>query len=134
MPLAQNPWLILAIGIVVALVYYFVFYYAIIKFNLKTPGREDKSTVDTKVEDQNTDQEFAAMAQKILEGLGGKENLVSLDNCITRLRLEITDPAKVNDEMLKDAGARGVVKKDTAVQVIIGTQVQFVADEMKKLI
>lgn len=102
--------------------------------NLKTPGREDKSTVDTKVEDQNTDQEFAAMAQKILEGLGGKENLVSLDNCITRLRLEITDPAKVNDEMLKDAGARGVVKKDTAVQVIIGTQVQFVADEMKKLI
>lgn len=134
MPLAQNPWLILAIGIVVALVYYFVFYYAIIKFNLKTPGREDKSTVDTKVEDQNTDQEFAAMAQKILEGLGGKENLVSLDNCITRLRLEITDPAKVNYEMLKDAGARGVVKKDTAVQVIIGTQVQFVADEMKKLI
>ena len=74
------------------------------------------------------------MAAIILEGLGGKENVTSVDNCITRLRLEIKDYTKVDEKRIKSAGVAGVMRPSkTSVQVIIGTQVQFVADEFKKL-
>lgn len=75
------------------------------------------------------------MAAIILEGLGGKENVASLDNCITRLRLEIKDNTKVNEKKIKSAGVAGVMRPGkTSVQVIVGTKVQFVADEMKKML
>ena len=75
------------------------------------------------------------MAQKILEGLGGKENIKTLDNCITRLRLEINDYTKVDEKKIKSTGIAGVMRPSkTSVQVIIGPKVQFVADEMKKLL
>ena len=71
----------------------------------------------------------------IFEGLGGKDNITSVDNCITRLRLEIKNYELVNDKKIKAAGAAGVMRPSkTSVQVIIGTQVQFVADEFKKLL
>ena len=74
------------------------------------------------------------MAAIILEGLGGKDNVTSVDNCITRLRLEIKDYTKVDEKRIKSAGVAGVMRPSkTSVQVIIGTQVQFVADEFKKL-
>ena len=77
---------------------------------------------------------FTDVARIILEGVGGKENLTSIDNCVTRLRLEIKDYTKVNEKKIKSAGVRGVIRPSkTAVQVVIGTQVQFVADEFKKL-
>ena len=66
--------------------------------------------------------------------LTSKENITSIDNCITRLRLEVKDTTKVNEKAIKAAGAAGVIRPGkTSVQVIIGTQVQFVADEFKKL-
>lgn len=76
-----------------------------------------------------------AFAQEILgKGVGGPENVTSIDNCITRLRLEVKDYTKVNEKVIKSAGVAGVIRPSkTAVQVIIGTQVQFVADEFKKL-
>ena len=75
------------------------------------------------------------VAKIVLEGLGGKENVKSLDNCITRLRLEIKDYTKVDDKKIKSAGVAGVIRPSkTSVQVIVGTKVQFVADEMKKLL
>ena len=78
---------------------------------------------------------FVAYAEKVLEGLGGKENIASVDNCITRIRCEVVDGSKVNDEILKSSGAKGVLHpSDTAVQVIVGTQVQFVVDELKKML
>ena len=95
------------------------------KFNLKTPGREDDDVDETTVKLANNN--FTEVAKIILEGVGGKENVASIDNCITRLRLEIKDYTKVD-------GVAGVIGPGkTSVQVIIGTKVQFVADEFKKL-
>ena len=75
------------------------------------------------------------MAKTVLEGLGGKGNVTSLDNCITRLRLEIKDYTLVDEKKIKSAGISGVIRPSkTSVQVIVGTKVQFVADEMKKLL
>ena len=74
------------------------------------------------------------MAEIILEGVGGKENVTSIDNCITRLRLEVKDRLLVDEKKIKTSGAAGVVRPGkTSVQVIIGPKVQFVADEFKKL-
>ena len=104
-----------------------VFLFAIKKFDLKTPGREDDDIeAEKKVELESND--YTAIAAKILEGCGGKENITSIDNCVTRLRLEVKDITAVNDKVIKSAG---VAK--TSVQVIIGTKVQFVADEFTKL-
>ena len=87
---------------------------------------------ETKVELANND--YTAIAATILEGLGGKDNVVSIDNCITRLRLEVKDNTAVDEKKIKSAGVAGVVRPGkTSVQVIIGTKVQFVADEFKKL-
>ena len=68
------------------------------------------------------------------KGCGGKENITSIDNCVTRLRLEVKDITAVNDKVIKSAGVAGVIKPGkTSVQVIIGTKVQFVADAFSKL-
>ena len=75
------------------------------------------------------------MAAAILEGVGGAENVTSVDNCITRLRLEVKDRLLVDEKKIKASGAAGVVRPGkTSVQVIIGPKVQFVADEFKKLV
>ena len=130
-PLVLNPFILLAIGAAFAVIYYVVFRFAITKFDLKTPGREDDED-ETKVTLANND--FTAVAAKVLEGCGGKENITSIDNCITRLRLEVKDYTLVDEKVIKSAGVAGVIRPGkTSVQVIIGTQVQFVADEFKKL-
>ena len=78
--------------------------------------------------------DYTTVAAAILEGVGGKENVVEIDNCITRLRLEINDYTKVDEKKIKSAGVAGVIRPSkTAVQVIVGMKVQFVADEFKKL-
>lgn len=131
-PLAQNPWLVLPVGLCVGVVYYFVFRFVITKFNLKTPGREDDDEDEAKVVLKNDN--YTEVARIILEGLGGKENITEVDNCITRLRLEIKDYTKVNEKKIKSAGISGVIRPSkTSVQVVVGTQVQHVADEFKKL-
>ncbi len=130
-PGAQNVLLLLLVGVVVAVVYFVVFYFVITKFDLKTPGREDDED-ETKVVLSNNN--YTEVAKIILEGVGGKENVSSIDNCITRLRLEIKDYTKVDEKVIKSAGVAGVIRPSkTSVQVIIGTQVQFVADEFKAL-
>ena len=131
-PLAQNPWLLIPVGLAVGVIYYVVFRVVIVKFNLKTPGREDDDADETQVKLANND--FTQVAKIVLEGVGGPENVASIDNCITRLRLEIKDYTKVDEKRIKSAGVAGVMRPSkTSVQVIIGTQVQFVADEFKKL-
>lgn len=76
----------------------------------------------------------APMAEIILEGLGGKENIISIDNCVTRLRLEIKDKYKINEKLIKSSGASGIIKPGKkSIQIIIGTKVQFVCDELKIL-
>ena len=130
-PMALNPIYLLGIGLIVAVIYYVVFRIVIVKFNLKTPGREDDDD-ETKVVLANDN--FTEVARIVLEGIGGKENVTSIDNCITRLRLEIKDYTKVDEKKIKSAGVAGVIRPGkTSVQVIIGTQVQHVSDEFKKL-
>ena len=132
-PFAENPLLLLPIGLAFGVIYYFVFRFVIVKFNLKTPGREDDEEDEMKVTLSNNN--FTEVAKIILEGLGGAANITDVDNCITRLRLEIKDYTLVNEKKIKSAGVAGVIRPSkTSVQVIVGTQVQHVADEFKKLV
>lgn len=131
-PMAVNPLLIIPLGAVYGAVYYFIFRFAILKFNFKTPGREDDDIDEQAVVLSNSN--YTQVAAIILEGLGGKSNITSVDNCITRLRLEIKDYTLVDEKKIKSAGVAGVIRPGkTSVQVIVGMQVQFVADEFKKL-
>ena len=132
-PMALNPLMLIPIGLVFGVIYYIVFRFMIVKLNLKTPGREDDD-IEAEKNVVVANDDFTKMASIILEGLGGKENLVSIDNCVTRLRLEIKDQSKVNEKLIKSAGVAGIMRPGkTSIQVIVGTKVQFVADELKKL-
>ena len=132
LPAAAKTWLIIPMGIAAFVVFYFVFKFAITKWNLKTPGREDDQEGELKIELANND--FTAMAKIILEGVGGKENVASIDHCITRLRLEVKDRLLVDEKKIKSSGASGVIRPGkTAVQVVIGPKVQFVFEEFKKI-
>lgn len=107
-PFAQNPLLLIPIGLVVGAVYYVVFRFVIVKFNMKTPGREDDNIDETKVELANND--FTGIAKIVLEGVGGPANVTSIDNCITRLRLEIKDYTLIDEHKIKSAGVAGVIR------------------------
>ena len=132
-PMAQNPIMLILIGLVFGVIYYVVFRFAITQFNLKTPGREDDD-IDAEMNVKLANNDFTQIATIILKGVGGKENVVSIDNCVTRLRLEIKDQAQVNEKIIKSAGVSGIIRPGkTSLQVIVGVQVQFVADEFKKL-
>ncbi len=134
LPAAQNTWMILPLGIAAFIVFYVVFRFAIVKFDLKTPGREDDD-VETEKAAVLANDDFTQVASIVLQGLGGKGNIASLDNCITRLRIEVKDYTQVDEKKIKSAGISGVIRPSkTSVQVIVGTKVQFVADEMKKML
>ena len=133
LPAAAKTWLIIPLGAAAFAVFYFVFLFAIKKFDLKTPGREDDDLEAEKNVELASD-DYTAIAKQILEGCGGKDNITSIDNCVTRLRLEVKDMTAVNDKAIKAAGVAGVIKPGkTSVQVIVGTKVQFVADAFSKL-
>ena len=132
LPAAQKTWMIIPLGIAAFIVFYVVFRIAITKFDLKTLGREDDDLDEENITLANDD--FTAMAAVILEGLGGSANVKSIDNCITRLRLEINDDNKIDEAKIKSSGAAGIIRPGKGnIQVIIGPKVQFVADEMEKL-
>jgi len=132
LPAAANTWLILPLGVAAFVVFFFVFKFAITKWDLKTPGREDDQEGEMKIELANDD--YTTMAQVILEGLGGKENVTSVEHCITRLRLEVKDRLLVDEKKIKSSGASGVIRPGkTSVQVVIGPKVQFVFEEFKKI-
>ena len=132
-PVANQPLMLLVQGAVFAVIYYFGFRFAIQKFNLMTPGREETSGEETP-DIATGDDKFAVLATQIYQALGGKENVRVIDNCTTRLRLQVQDTDKVDQEKIKQTGVPGVKVIDkTNIQVVVGTQVQFVADEMSRL-
>lgn len=134
LPLANQPYMLLVQGLVFAVIYYAVFRFLIVKFNFKTPGREDETEENVDNEASTGKEKFAVMAEKIYAGLGGKDNITSIDNCITRLRIDVKDMKAVDQEKIKATGVPGInVVGEHSIQVIVGTQVQFVADEMEKL-
>ncbi|SDH26895.1 PTS system N-acetylglucosamine-specific IIB component, Glc family /PTS system N-acetylglucosamine-specific IIC component, Glc family [Alteribacillus persepolensis] len=127
--IATRPLLLAGIGLVFAVIYFVVFYAAIKGLNLKTPGREDEDDVASA---NDADDKYGAMAAAFVDALGGYENIQSIDNCVTRLRLKIHDMDKINEEKIKQNGARGVMKvNNTDYQIIVGTDVEFVADAMR---
>ena len=135
LPAAQKTYLIIPLGIAAFIVFYVVFRFAITKFDLKTPGREDDDDMEAEKSVVLANNNYTQVASIILEGLGGKENVKSLENCITRLRLEIKDQSAVDEKKIKSAGIAGVIRPGkNSIQVIVGTKVQFVADEMKKML
>lgn len=135
LPAAEKTLLIIPLGIGAFIVYYFVFSFMIRKFDLKTPGREESDSIE------NGSAETTVTAVKgeteravgIIKGLGGSGNIVSVSNCATRLRLEVRDNSLIDEKVIKKAGAVGVMKMgQTAVQVIIGMDVEFAAEEIRK--
>lgn len=128
-PLAVEWYMLLVQGLVFAVIYYVLFSVVIRAFNLKTPGRDDEA--DTQTVDSTSRSEQAA---KFVEALGGKENITSIDACITRLRLTLNDTSKADEAKLKALGSKGNVKLgENGFQVILGPEAEFVADAMKKL-
>ena len=120
-------WVLIPIGLIWFAIYFFFFRWYILKYNVKTPGREGEGDV---VMTQNNG---IYDPQVILEALGGQSNIVSLDNCVTRLRLEVNDPSKIDEDKLKQSGALAVMKAEKSVQVVYGAQVQSVKDGVEKL-
>lgn len=131
-PMAENPWLIPVMGVFWFVVYFVVFRFVILRFKLKTPGREDDEPDESAASDGQTDDRYRATAARFLDALGGPDNIVELENCATRLRMEVADISKVDDAALKRAGAAGTMKPGgTSVQVVYGLNVQFVKDAME---
>lgn len=148
--LSTNPWLLLPIGAVYAVVYFSVFYFFIKKFNLQTLGRErnetevaetigDVSTATAAPSSQavatanNVTQGVDSLGAQYVQALGGSSNIKNIDSCTTRLRLVVENSGSVNIDSLKALGAKGVMKPtDTTVQVIIGPHVEQIETEIKK--
>ncbi|QKJ66281.1 PTS transporter subunit EIIC [Deefgea piscis] len=122
---AQNWWYVLFFGPMYAALYYFTFRYAILKWNMKTPGREDVA-VDA-VQHQASGQ---GMAHDLVVAFGGAANIESLDACITRLRISVRDAAKVNQASLKALGAAGVMQVGNNMQAIFGTRSENLKTDM----
>ncbi|MBU2895744.1 N-acetylglucosamine-specific PTS transporter subunit IIBC [Vibrio hepatarius] len=128
-PLAVNWYMLIVQGLAFFGIYYVVFRTVIVKFNLKTPGREDEDLSEQVAAGSSSD-----LAKQYLKALGGHQNLTAIDACITRLRLTIKDTSVINESTLKNLGAMGVVKLGSNnVQVILGPLAEIVAGEMKKI-
>ena len=141
----KTHWLwIPAVGLVYAVIYYFVFYWMITKLDLRTPGREPDDAAPKLYTRNDLNREKASRAAGgksqdtisalILTGLGGLENLSDLDCCATRLRVTVQDPNKVSDSMLKASGASGVLRKGNGVQVIYGPQVSVIKSALDEFL
>ncbi|WP_078553544.1 N-acetylglucosamine-specific PTS transporter subunit IIBC [Bacillus alkalicellulosilyticus] len=136
--LATKPFLLVIVGLVFAAIYFFVFFFLIKKFDLKTPGREEDG--EESIADSNPNlnspsslKNYNQLAVDYLTALGGKDNIMAIDNCVTRLRLSMKDATIIDENELKKLGAKGVLKVGPRnIQVIIGTDVEFLAEAMKK--
>lgn len=124
-----NAWIVIPVGLVLAVIYYFGFRFAIRKFNLKTPGREDETE-----EDATSNSKGGDLPYNILEAMGGKENIAHLDACITRLRVSVNDVKNVDKNELKRLGAAGVLEVGNNIQAIFGPRSETIKGQMKDII
>ncbi|MGN0299287.1 MAG: glucose PTS transporter subunit IIA [Lachnospiraceae bacterium] len=142
----KTSWmLIIPVGLIYFALYYVIFRLVILKFNLKTPGREDEEETKlyTKmdvyekkkgIKESETSEEEKPMdviSEAITNGLGGKKNISELDCCATRLRCSVHRPELVNSKLLKSAGATGVVQHGNAVQVVFGPRVTIIKSNLE---
>lgn len=131
-PLACNWYMLIIQGLVFFVLYFVIFNFAIQKFNLKTPGREDDDEAEVEIT-VSGDASYAEKALMLLPLLGGIENIVDIDNCATRLRLEVKDNTIIQAAEIKKIFPGVLTPGKTSVQVIVGPKVQFLADEFKKV-
>jgi len=127
--LATRGWLLIPIGIVVGLIYYFLFRWAIRRFRIPTPGREEGSQLDDWAGD------IPYRAPLILQAIGGKQNIEKMESCITRLRLKLTNEKLIDSNALRNLGAAGIIQLGGGhVQVVFGTFSELIREEMLKTI
>lgn len=122
----SNALLVIPVGICYAVVYYFLFTFLIKKMNLKTPGREDQEVTQTNVS-------VSELPFKVLDAMGGKNNIKHLDACITRLRVEVNDKSQVDVQELKDLGASGVLEVGNNMQAIFGPKSDQIKHDMQQI-
>ncbi|PLR82285.1 glucose-specific PTS transporter subunit IIBC [Bacillus sp. V33-4] len=122
-----NAWLVIPVGLVFSVIYYFGFRFAIRKFNLMTPGREEVE------EEEMTTAHAGDLASNILDAMGGKENIAHLDACITRLRVSVNDIKNVDKDRLKKLGAAGVLEVGDNIQAIFGPRSETIKGQMKDI-
>lgn len=128
----KTNWIMmLPVGIAYFAIYYFLFRFMIIKFNFITPGREEDD-LETKLytkKDINSSKKDN-ISQLIVKGLGGSDNIQDLDCCATRLRVKVLDSSKVDENILKESGASGIIKKGSGVQIVYGPRVTVIKSEV----
>ncbi len=135
----KTSWMrVIPVGIIYFFLYYFIFKFMILKFDFKTPGREDddveiklytKADVNARKEagkSEDTSESKDPLSEAITKGLGGKKNISDVDCCATRLRCTVHNADLVNDSILKSTGASGVVHRGQGVQVIYGPNVTVI--------
>ncbi len=141
-PLMGAHWgtylTLLIVGLIFTGIYFVVFRFLILKLDLKTPGREedDEITFRTKAEyRERNESSKLSKAELILDGVGGKDNVIDVTNCATRLRLNVKDATLLKDDAyFKQIGTHGASKKGTSIQVIVGLSVASVRDDFEKLL
>jgi N-acetylglucosamine PTS system EIICBA or EIICB component len=146
-PAAKNIPLLIGMGVVFFVVYYVLFRFAITRWNLRTPGREPESEFEAE-EAANLGEGAAAVtsgtaagsvatdtkAEQIIAAFGGRANLVNVDACITRLRMEVADKSKVDQARLKSLGAAGVVEVGNSVQAVFGTDAEALKNDIIEIL
>lgn len=132
-PLANQWWMLLVMGLIFFALYFVIFYFLIGLLNLRSPGRgEDEADEGATLAE---DAEVSDVVRQIVAGLGGEDNIDSIDYCATRLRVTTKDHVQVNEGEIKRAGVAGVIRpSQNNVQVVIGPNVQFVYDEVARQI
>jgi PTS system N-acetylglucosamine-specific IIC component len=152
---SHNTWMLIPLGLIYGVVYYFLFSFCIKIFNIGTPGRGEERTglaadwilpesqrgpkktrgaVETSTASAAvSEDEDTILAGRVLEALGGRANVESVEGCITRLRLFVKEPDQIDDDRLKALGASGVIKRGKIAQVVMGTQSDRIADRIKRL-
>ena len=132
MHLATKGLLIIPLGLGFGALYYFIFRFMIVKFNIPTPGRMDEETEEG--EAIIGELGITEVARGYYHAIGGRENIVEVDSCITRLRLTLKDSSLIDEAAIKRLGAAGVIKANQRnVQIVVGTHAELIADEMKKM-
>lgn len=130
----KTNWIyVIPIGIIWFFLYYFTFSFLIKRFNFKTPGREDEKAGKPAV-NQSGGGTKEGRPFAIIEALGGRENLVDVDNCATRLRVTVKNSDIVDKDVLSQTGSKGVVIKGGGVQVIYGPQVSVIKNEIEEIL
>ncbi|MCY6959827.1 PTS transporter subunit EIIC [Clostridium brassicae] len=140
--ISTKPILIIPLGLIFAVIYYFLFLFFIKKFNLPTPGRELDSEINSNINSHTNastskksgSSKLETKAKGILEAIGNSENIQFIDACVTRIRLTVFDGNKIDETKLKQLGANGVMKLDDKnFQIVVGTSADPLVSQMKSL-